>query len=143
MIKLPKNADKQKYFDLFIFDFDGTIADSRLNIFNSFNHAIKLYDLPKITKEKFYPTIGKFSINETFTFFYPDLSLDKIETLVKKYRENLLKNSKKEITLYPKVKETLNKINSKNKKAAILTTKNVEIMRKILKDLELIKYSKN
>jgi phosphoglycolate phosphatase len=113
-------------YDCFIFDFDGTLADSRLNITNSFNRALKLYNLKPISPELIYPLIGKLNIEETFKKFYPYFSLEKIKKLTKSFKIYQRKNSLKEIFLFDGVFETLKTLQKKRKKLVILTTKQID-----------------
>lgn len=127
-------------YDLFIFDFDGTLADSRSNIANSLNFSLQQKKLAPVAKEKIYPTIGRLALQETFLFFYPELSSDTVNALTAIYRKRLLAKSSEEIKLFPAVKKTLQKLTEKNKKLAMLTTKQEGTIIKLLESLSLLDY---
>src|SRR5260221_3807566 len=124
-------------YELFIFDFDGTIADSRFHIENSINLALLEKGLQKISSEKIYPTIGKLSIQEAFTEFYPKLSIKDINQLTDSFRNYLVINAKNDLILFPGVKETLIKLKKKNKVLVILTTKSTKSINEILDIFQL------
>jgi|GEM_PF-1822935 len=113
-------------YDCFIFDFDGTLADSRLNIVNSFNRALNLYHAKPISPELIHPLIGKLNIEETFKKFYPYFSSEKIKKLAKSFRIYQKKHISKEIFLFDGVFETLKTLQKKRKKLVILTTKHID-----------------
>lgn len=124
---------KVKKFDCFIFDFDGTLVDSRLNIANSFNYALKINKFKQISPKLIYPLIGKLTIEETFKKFYPQLSQYEIETLVKSFRNYQKIHAIDEIIFFDGVIETIKKLRNNKKQIAIVTTKNINQLKHILK----------
>lgn len=122
-------------FNLFIFDFDGTLVDSRLHISNSVNAALSSVGLQKVAPRKIYPTIGKLHIDDTFKYLYPKLTPSDVGVLTTKFRERLLSTASEELLFFPNVIQTLKTLRKRGKKLAILTTKNFDSINRILSSL--------
>lgn len=120
------------HYELFIFDFDGTLADSRINIANSVNKALAEKGFPKVKNQAIFPTIGKIPIQSVFRRFYPNLSEQEVLDLTLLFRKYLIGNAKHELTLFPEVEKTLRALHDKNILLAILTTKHTEVINEIL-----------
>lgn len=118
-------------YKLFIFDFDGTIADSRLNIANSVNGALIAKGFNAVPNEAIFPTIGKLPIMDAFRQFYPELDMVTIGELTQIFREQLIINAKKELMIFPKVEPTLRTLHKNGIKLAILTTKSAKVITEI------------
>ncbi|MEO8581810.1 MAG: HAD family hydrolase [Patescibacteria group bacterium] len=124
---------KKKTYELFIFDFDGTLANSKLNIANSLNFALTIHGLEKVASEKIFPLIGKMSLDETFLFFYPELKKSTVTELLKDFRKYQKENIEKELVFFPEVLSTLQELSDQKKSLAILTTKHIDSISYILK----------
>lgn len=120
------NTFPSKSFSHFIFDFDGTLADSRLNIANSFNFALKERNLATIEDALIHPLIGKKNLEQMFILFYPELSENLVADLIALFREYQSSHAVEEIMLFPDVKETLTSLKLAGAELAILTTKNTK-----------------
>lgn len=110
-------------YKVFIFDFDGTLADSRLNIANSVNRALQRSGLAKVLNDAIFPTIGKLSIQQAFLLFYPKLNPDSIEKLTADFRGFVIAHAKAELCFFPGVESTLHSLQDSNIYLAVLTTK--------------------
>lgn len=124
-----------KKYQNFIFDFDGTLADSKFNIANSVLFSLKRHGLEVVRAEDIFPLIGKKSIEDTFLFFYPETSTKQLESLVSVFREYQRSHILEETMLFPLVRETLTALKNKGKTLHILTTKEVNQMTLILEKL--------
>lgn len=140
MKSFVKAIKPHRLFSHFIFDFDGTLADSRLNISNSINFALTSQGLAKIDPLKIHPFIGKKSIEDTFTHFYPDLDEAQLQNILTLFRTYQSQHANEEIQLFPKVKETLQALQQSRAELAILTTKNVKQITTITEILEISKF---
>lgn len=127
-------------YDCFIFDFDGTLADSRLNITNSFNYALKVHKFKPILSKLISPLIGKLNLEEMFRKFYPRLSQKEIEKLRDSFRIYQKRNASQEITLYNGVLETMKALRLKRKQLAIVTTKHINQIEYILRIFTIYNY---
>lgn len=124
-------------YSLFIFDFDGTLSDSRLNIAHSLNAALLACGYGKVEEEHVFPLIGKITLEETFRHFYPEITDEILSKLISEYRKYQAAHIKEEIFLYPSVESTLRQLKSKGKTLCILTTKGTEAITNIVRVLGL------
>lgn len=119
-------------YSVYIFDFDGTLADSRINIANSLNASFTLNGYQPVPNQKIFPLIGKKTLEQHFIEFYPQLSSSLIPKLVEDFRAHQLDYLEKELQLFPHVVEVLNELKQWGKTLAILTTKGTEQITKML-----------
>lgn len=128
-----------KTYDCFIFDFDGTLADSRINIANSVTYALERQNLRPVPRDRIYPLIGKCNLPDTFRFFYKDITDEQIEVLLKDFRLYQKEHAQEEVLLFKGVRETLEAMRERGKFLAILTTKHIDQVGHILKTLGIDK----
>ncbi|MFH1753196.1 MAG: HAD-IA family hydrolase [Candidatus Omnitrophota bacterium] len=128
-----------KKVDLILFDFDGTLVDSRLDIVNSINHFLKELGLPQRDFDTIVSFIGegreallRKSLGEDAQDRYKEAD----RLFEEHYARHLLDNS----APYPHVKETLDHF--KDKKKAIVTNRSSASARRMLDALGLIGYFK-
>ncbi len=126
-----------KTYKNFLFDFDGTLADSRTNIANSIRFALKKHELPLIAPTDIYPLIGKMSLEKTFTHFYPALAGTTVQSLVKTFRQYQRDHVSTEVEIFPSVVETLQTLKQRGNSLHILTTKEVGQITFVLDKLQL------
>jgi len=92
---------------LIVFDFDGTLGDTRQNIVTTMQMTIAELGLPRRTDDECASKIG-LPLDGCFEALYPDVSSETIRQCADTYRrlfqENLLTMKPK---VFPKVKETL------------------------------------
>jgi phosphoglycolate phosphatase len=110
-------------FDLFVFDFDGTLADSRLSISNSFNFALREYGLAEVKPGRIYTMIGKQMLDEMFLSFYPEIELEQIPALLECFRQYQRENVLDELLYFPEVISTIASLKARGKSLAILSNK--------------------
>lgn len=127
-------------YNVFIFDFDGTLADSRMNIANSFNSALVENNYSPIKNEKIYPYIGKETLEQHFIRFHPNISPNQFPKLIQDFRNHQIKFMREELKLFPNVVKTLKLLKGKNKSMAILTTKGTEQITKMMEILKIKTY---
>jgi phosphoglycolate phosphatase len=123
--------------DLLIFDLDGTLIDSKLDLARSVNAArahlsLEPLDLavistyvghgaPVLIRKALGPQAGETEVAQALEFF------------LEHYREHALDTTR----LYPGVKESLDRLHEAGKRLAILTNKPVAISRAIIEGLSL------
>lgn len=122
---VSSNKLKTTSYDLFIFDFDGTLADSRRHIANGVNFALEKHGLAAVDPARVYAQIGKYPIEATFASFYRDLALEQVEALVSDFRQYQRDHVQQELAFFPGVIATLDALKANGKQLAILTTKHI------------------
>ena len=101
-----------------IFDFDGTLADTRKTIVAAKQETMRSEGLEVFDEEKCASTIG-LTAKAGFREFYPDLSDDRLDTLVTKYRE---KFEELRATIPPVLFEGVDTVLAELKKRNIICT---------------------
>lgn len=119
--------------DLLMFDLDGTLVDTRLDLANSINHARERYGLPALQLPEVMKYVGD-GIHKLLQRTFPDSGPEKIDEVVAvfraHYRDHLLDFS----IFYPGVGEVLEHF--RRKKMAVISNKPEEFVRSILRGLE-------
>ncbi len=132
---------KQLPVDLIIFDLDMTLVDSQASIYACFMEAFKANGLPPPDKKEVAKLVGiplermaellllKAGVNAT-------AGLN--AAIVKAYRGRYARTAGKETVLFQGVRETLEHF--KEKRLAIITTKEGNLTRQLLGELDILKY---
>lgn len=109
--------------DLLIFDLDGTLIDSQLDLANSVNAARAQMGLPALSLELIQSYVGNGApvlIRRAMGPDAPDaLVAETLERFLQHYRAHMLDHT----ALYPGVRETLDHLRDAGKAMAILTNK--------------------
>jgi len=124
-------------FKLIIFDLDGTLVDSRVDITNAINYAVKEYGIGSFSVQEITSMVGRgvTKLIEDLIKPYPEiLPKDVIDKFLYYYERHLLDNTK----AYPGVKEVLEEL--KEYKKAVISNKREYLSRKTLEGLGLLKY---
>lgn len=106
-----------------IFDFDGTLCDTRKNIIIAFRATMDRLDLKMRDEETCGATIG-LTLRDGFKSMYPDFDDAKIDYCVDTYRE-IFAERRKELMpdLFPGVKETLAELHKRGYRMTIATSR--------------------
>jgi phosphoglycolate phosphatase len=123
--------------NLLIFDLDGTLIDSKLDLVHSVNAARGLMNLGPISEELVSSYVG----NGAPILMRRALGLEASEADVRRaleyflgyYRAHMLDNTR----LYPGVREALDRLHEADAKMAVLTNKPVRFSRELVKGLGL------
>lgn len=122
---------------LLIFDLDGTLIDSKLDLVHSVNAARGLMDLPPISEALISSYVGNGAPMLMRRSLGPNASEDDVarglEFFLKYYRAHMLDNTR----LYPGVRDALDSLHNAHMKMAVLTNKPVRISRAIVEGLGL------
>jgi phosphoglycolate phosphatase len=123
---------------LVVFDLDGTLVDSKVDLANSVNHALGAFGFPLLPNETVYSYVGDGAATLIQRSLGPDgreiLPLV-LETFLTHYREHLLDTT----VPFPGVSECLEG-HSKAFEMAVLTNKPIDMARNILAGLSLSQY---
>ena len=122
---------------LIIFDLDGTLVDTSGDITNALNYALKPYGLRDLTVEDTIKMVGE-GITRLIEKLLENERIQIRDTVIKRfldyYSEHLVDFS----TLYPHVRETLEKLNDYKK--AVISNKREYLSTRLLDKLDLLKY---
>jgi phosphoglycolate phosphatase len=125
---------------LVIFDLDGTLADSKLDLVHSVNAARGLLDLPPISDELVSSYVGNGAPVLMRRALGPEASEADVqrglEFFLSYYRAHMLDNTR----LYPGVKDALDRLREAGTKMAVLTNKPVRFSRSIVEGLGLAQH---
>lgn len=126
--------------DLFIFDLDGTLIDSKLDLAHAVNATRAHMGLPPLEHELIYSYVGNGAPVLVRRALGPDASDQDVERALEfflsYYREHMLDYT----VLYPGVQETLAKLDNGKRRLAVLTNKPVRISVGILDGLGVGKH---
>ncbi|HXA52659.1 MAG TPA: HAD-IIIA family hydrolase [Candidatus Acidoferrum sp.] len=121
--------------DLLIFDLDGTLIDSKLDLAHAVNATRRHMSMPELEHERVYSYVGngapvliRRALGEAATEAQVQEAL---EFFLEYYREHYLDYT----VLYPGVKESLDRFRDAGKRMAVLTNKPVGISKAIIKGL--------
>ncbi len=123
--------------DLFIFDLDGTLIDSRLDLALSVNAVRENFGMPPLAHEVVFSHVGNGAPVLIRKSLGPGVSEETAEEGLQffyaYYREHMLDNT----VLYPGVRQTLDELLTQGKKMAVLTNKPVRFSEGIIAGLGL------
>jgi phosphoglycolate phosphatase len=121
--------------NLIIFDLDGTLADSKLDLAHSVNATREHYGLPLLDNELVSSYVGNGAPVLIRRALGPDYGEEEIqkalEFFLAYYREHMLDHT----TLYPTVRESLDRLRAAGVTLSVLTNKPVRFSQEILAGL--------
>lgn len=119
----------QKY-DAVLFDFDGTLADTGVGIFNSLRIAIAAMGFKPISEKKLRTFIGP----PIYDSFKRELGMsdEQCKAAVKKYREVYGRRCIVQFEMYPGIEELLRLLKENGVKIAIASSKPEKFVRKLI-----------
>src|SRR4029079_7751094 len=121
--------------DLLIFDLDGTLIDSKLDLAHAVNAARAHMGLGPIENEIVYSYVGNGAAVLIRSALGPDASQSEVQRaldyFLAYYREHMLDYT----VLYPGVRESLERLDNGQRRLAVLTNKPVRISGDILEGL--------
>ena len=122
-------------FDLLIFDLDGTLIDSRLDLANAVNATRRHMGMATLDNERVYSYVGNGAavlIRRALGDQATEAEVQEaLEYFLEYYREHDLDFT----TLYPGVHESLDRLAGAQKKMAVLTNKPVRVSQAIVQGL--------
>jgi len=128
---------KMSKIKLLIFDLDGTLVDSKLDLANAVNYALKSLDLPPVRNKIIYDFIGDGVWQLVERSFGPKNS-DKVEEGFKLFRDYYKEHLLDTTVLYPGVEDTLKCF--KKLRKCVVTNKSEAFSKTIINGLNIEHY---
>ena len=120
---------------LIIFDFDGTLGDTRGNIVLTMRNTLEQLGYPVPDEETIAATIGV-PLEDGFVQMYPGISPEEVALCASTYREIFEKNRKVLVPkLFPKVKETLADLKEAGYVLTIASSRSSKSLNGFLRDM--------
>ena len=125
---------------LIIFDFDGTLGDTRRNIVTTMQMTIRETGLPARTDHECASTIG-LPLDGCFEALYPDESKDTIRLCTDTYRRIFQENLQTmKPQVFPKVRETLLALKEQGLTLTIASSRWHKSLSELTHDLQIAEY---
>lgn len=125
---------------LVIFDFDGTLGDTRRNIVMTLQQTMKQMQLPIADAEACAATIG-LTLENSFMALFPHLSEEQARQCATTYRQIFDINKKMLVPeLFPHVTETLQQLTRQGIKAGVASSRSTTSLREFLNEMGLTQY---
>lgn len=109
-------------FKNIIFDFDGTLTDSKHDIAGAQLQVLQQFGVHEFSKEDLFPYIGR-TLEETFSNLLPERLYTRIPEAAEMYAEYYRPRALDTTTLFAGVKETLEILHGHGKQLAVASTK--------------------
>lgn len=121
------------HYHLLVFDWDGTIMDSRARIVASAQASIAALGLPERNPNQIASFIG-LGLREAVMRLFPDISAQQCDQLMAYHRQHFLTQNTLSTPLFPGVAETLQHLQSAGYGLAVATGKSRRGLNQALKD---------
>jgi phosphoglycolate phosphatase len=122
---------------LIIFDLDGTLVDSSIDITNSLNYSIEPYGFQKLTVEKTISLVGE-GLTKLVEKLLGEAGKDILPEVLKRFIDHYSAHLTDYTRAYPGVKETLEGLSEYKK--AVISNKREFLSRRLLEELGLAVY---
>ena len=127
-----KNGIRNMGIKLIIFDFDGTLGDTRRNIVVTMQDVMKELNLPLQDEHVCASTIG-LPLKGCYAKMFPQLNADELDRCAEVHRRCFAENLKKITPMpFPQVKETLEVLRNRGISLAIASSRTSESLRDLL-----------
>lgn len=125
---------------LIIFDFDGTLGDTRQNIIITMQRTMQRVGLPVKSDLECASTIG-LTLEDSFKKMYPDVGEDMAKRCVDAYREIFMESVEELIPeLFPGVSDTLASLDNMGIKMSVASSRQSQSLIYFLESMGIIKY---
>ncbi|MBQ6157168.1 MAG: HAD-IA family hydrolase [Bacteroidales bacterium] len=122
---------------LVIFDFDGTMADTRHNIVITMQRVMRELGMPVADEETCASTIG-LPLKDCFRKIFPELTDDAAEHCAETYRQIFFANAKSLVpNMFPNVQETIDLLHAHQIKMAIASSRTSASLHGFINEMHL------
>jgi len=122
---------------LIIFDLDGTLVDSSVDLTNALNYAIGPYGLEKLTVTKTISLVGE-GVTRLIEKLLGQTAADLKDVVLNRFLDYYSEHLADFTVPYPGVRETLDRLGDYRK--AVISNKREDLSKRLLEDLELSCY---
>ena len=133
------NVINDKKFQLLVFDWDGTLADSEACIIDAMQLASTEAELPKRDDAQIREVIG-LSLDVAIETLFPEAEITLRNSVADRYREHYFSTSTSAVPVFEGVVEILEKLNQENYFLAVATGKSRRGLDRSLSETGLDKY---
>ncbi len=127
-----------KDYDIYLFDFDGTLCDTTEGIFNSIIYSLKCYGIEETDRKKLEFFVGP-PLFESYKTVY-GVSDDDAKWLIEKYREHYRTKAAEESSIYDGIKDMLCELKKRDKKVAVASSKPQVFVEEISQHHDIFKF---
>lgn len=124
-------------FELIIFDWDGTLADSTGRIVDSMRVAGQRVGMPAVPDSNIQNIIG-LGLPEALKTVWPDITEEQLAAMRIEYARLFVDDSKVPMQLFPGTREMLSRLQHQGRQLAVATGKSRKGLDRLLNDLELV-----
>lgn len=125
--------------DLIVFDLDGTLIDSKIDIANSVNHTLQELDIPPVPNEKIFDYVGHGVLHLIDESLKVSGNENRLEEALGIFRAHYYDHLMDTTVLYPHVFETVAHF-FPAKRMAVASNKPQRYVEKILRELKMSHY---
>lgn len=123
-----------------IFDFDGTIGDTRQNIIDTLQRTMRELGLEVRTSEECASTIG-LTLHDCFKHMYPEMSDARADECVEHYRDIFYESIEEHTPqLFDGVKEALSRLHAQGMYLTIASSRSMPSLLLFLKNMDVAHY---
>ncbi len=133
------NVINNKKYQLLVFDWDGTLADSEACIIDAMQIATAEAELPKCNDAQIRDVIG-LSLEGAIEALFPEVEISVRNSVADRYREHYFSTSTSPVPVFEGVVEILEKLNQENYFLAVATGKSRRGLDRSLNETGLDKY---
>ena len=133
------NVANDKKFQLLVFDWDGTLADSEACIIDAMQLASTEAELPKRNDAQIRDVIG-LSLDVAIETLFPEVEMTVRSSVADRYREHYFSTSTSAVPVFEGVVEILEKLNQEDYFLAVATGKSRRGLDRSLDETGLDKY---
>ncbi|EJX00968.1 pyrophosphatase PpaX [gut metagenome] len=132
-----KTIQSKMDIQLIIFDFDGTLSDTRQTIVQTFQATIRKLKLDSVSEEACAATIG-LPLKAGFQQLYPTMDEELAERCVDTYREIFNTNKRLFVpNLFPRVRETLVELHWRGIRMGIASSRSSQSLHEFIDEMQL------